>query len=86
VKKEILKNTCVEGGHAEIEDETILFIYGNAYEIVLSNPTFQESIEKIQFQYILFDFIIDTNTLQNLKNFRKLKEIILKDNYVNSLL
>jgi hypothetical protein len=39
-KKEILKGPLVEGGHAEIEDDTILFIYGNAYEIVLSNPTF----------------------------------------------
>ena len=39
-KKDILKNSLVEGGHAEIEDDTILFIYGNAYEIVLSNATF----------------------------------------------
>ena len=35
-----MKGTLVEGGHAEIEDETTLFIYGNAYEIVLSNPMF----------------------------------------------
>jgi len=34
-KKDLLKNTVVEGGHAEIEDDSILFIYGNAYEIVL---------------------------------------------------
>jgi leucine-rich repeat-containing protein 49 len=46
-KKEILKGTVIEGGHAEIEDDSILFIFGNAYEIVLSNLTFQESIEKI---------------------------------------
>lgn len=45
----MLKGTLVEGGHAEIEDDTILFIYGNAYEIVLNNKTFQEQIEKIQF-------------------------------------
>ena len=32
---------------SEIEDETVLSIYGNAYEIVLANPIFQESIEKI---------------------------------------
>lgn len=47
VKKENSKNTYIEGGHAEIEDETVLSIYGNAYEIVLANPIFQESIEKI---------------------------------------
>jgi hypothetical protein len=35
-----MKGTLVEGGHAEIEDDSILFIFGNAYEIVLSNPTF----------------------------------------------
>lgn len=85
-RKEILKNTVVEGGHAEIEDDSILFIFGNAYEIVLQNQGFQETIEKIQFQYILFDFLIEGHTLQILKNFRKLKEIVLKDNYVSSLL
>lgn len=47
IKEENLKNTYVEGGHAEIEDETVLSIYGNAYEIVLGNPNFQELIEKI---------------------------------------
>ena len=30
-----MNNTMVEGGHAEIEDDVILFIYGNAYDIVL---------------------------------------------------
>ena len=30
--------------------------------------------------------MIETHTLQTLKNFRKLKEIVLKDNYVSSLL
>ena len=39
-KKDIMKDNLVEGGHAEIEDDSLLFIYGNAYEIVLSNPTF----------------------------------------------
>lgn len=39
-KKEFTKGSMVEGGHAEIEDDSILFIYGNAYEIVLNNPTF----------------------------------------------
>ena len=36
----MLKHSMVEGGHAEIEDDTILFIYGNAYEIVLNNAAF----------------------------------------------
>jgi hypothetical protein len=35
-----MKGCLVQGGHAEIEDESILFIFGNAYEIVLENKTF----------------------------------------------
>lgn len=35
-----MQNILVEGGHAEIEDDTSLFIYGNAYEIVLGNDSF----------------------------------------------
>lgn len=30
-KREYLKTTLITGGHAEIEDESILFIYGNSY-------------------------------------------------------
>jgi hypothetical protein len=43
-KKEYLKTTCITGGHAEIEDETILFIYGNSYDVVLTNQNFQETV------------------------------------------
>jgi leucine-rich repeat-containing protein 49 len=43
-KKELLKSTCITGGHAEIEDETILFIYGNSYDVVLTNLNFQETV------------------------------------------
>lgn len=35
-----MENQEVEGGHAEIEDDLILFIFGNAYEIVLENDNF----------------------------------------------
>ncbi len=65
-KKEILSGSAIEGGHAEIEDDTFLFVYGNAYEIVLANDNFQETIEKIQFQYILHDHIVETSTLSAL--------------------
>ncbi len=85
-KKEIMKGCLVQGGHAEIEDESILFIFGNAYEIVLENKTFQETIEKIQFQNILFDFLIESKILLMLKEFKKLREIVFKDNYISSLL
>lgn len=85
-KKDYLTNVLVEGGHAEIEDDISLFIYGNAYEIVLGNEQFQDVIERIQFQYIVFDFIIETSTLNTLKSFKKLKELVLKDNHLVTLL
>ncbi len=48
-KKEYIRNTCITGGHAEIEDESILFIFGNSYDVVLNNAGFQEEVEKIRF-------------------------------------
>ncbi|EAR96345.2 hypothetical protein TTHERM_00189140 (macronuclear) [Tetrahymena thermophila SB210] len=87
-RKSYLKNSKIEGGHAEIEEDGTysLYVYGNAYEIVLSNPLFQENIERIQLQYILFDNLVENNVLSQIKNFKKLKEIILKDNHITSLL
>lgn len=40
LKKDLLKNSCITGGHAEIEDETVLFIFGNSYEAVLSDSRY----------------------------------------------
>lgn len=69
-KKEYLKTTCITGGHAEIEDETILFIYGNSYDVVLANASFQESVEKIHFEYVFIEFLIEANVLGTLKKFK----------------
>ena len=69
-KKEYLKTTCITGGHAEIEDETILFIYGNSYDVVLSNQSFQETVEKIRFEYVFIEFLIEQNILATLKKFK----------------
>jgi hypothetical protein len=30
-----LDNINIEGGHAELEDNDFLYIYGNAYEVIL---------------------------------------------------
>lgn len=70
-----MKTTLITGGHAEIEDESILFIYGNSYEVVLSDANFQETVEKIRFEYVFIEFIIEQNMLNTLKKFRKLKII-----------
>ena len=37
----------MEGGHAEIESNNILYLYGNSYEIVLKNKQYQENVETV---------------------------------------
>lgn len=43
---------CVESGHAEIESNRILLIFGNALE-VLHREEFHDSVEEIYIEYIL---------------------------------
>ena len=47
-----------------------MFIYGNSYDVVLTNPTFQESVEKIRFEYVFIEFLIESNILNILKKFK----------------
>ncbi|CAK73904.1 unnamed protein product (macronuclear) [Paramecium tetraurelia] len=84
-KKSCLEHQLVEGGHAEVEDDVFLLIYGTASAMVLPTQNFSQIIEKIHFQYVFFDSIIDTQ-LTILQDYSKLRELILKDNYINSLL
>ncbi|CAD8064208.1 unnamed protein product [Paramecium primaurelia] len=76
-KKSCLQHQLGEGGHAEVEDDVFLLIYGTASAMLnySNNP----------FSICIFDSIIDTQ-LSILKDYSKLREIILKDNYINSLL
>lgn len=48
-KRESVFDCKVQSGHAEIEGDNLLFIYGNALE-VLNNEGFQNSVEQILFQ------------------------------------
>ena len=43
-RKESRSECLVQSGHAEIEGDNKLFIYGNALE-VLNNPDFQKTVE-----------------------------------------
>jgi len=43
---------CVESGHAEIESNKILLIFGNALE-VLHRPEFHDTVEEIYIEYVL---------------------------------
>lgn len=58
----------MQSGHAEIEGDNLLFIYGNALE-VLNNTEFQKSVEQISFQYVRFDYIVNHSNLGKLKRF-----------------
>ena len=67
-RKESRNECLVQSGHAEIEGDTMLFIYGNALE-VLNNAEFQKSVEQISFQYVRFDNIVSHSNLSKLKRF-----------------
>jgi len=77
--------SLVQSGHAEIEGDTMLFIYGNAIE-VLGNPEFQKTVEQISFQYMRFDEIVDAATLPKLKKFQKLTKLSFANNFLHSFI
>lgn len=73
----------MQSGHAEIEANKILYIYGNALE-VLQRAEFFESVEEMHLIYVRFDLIVYHENLDKLKKFTKLKKIVLSNNYLNS--
>lgn len=38
--------------------------------MVLGNASFQESVEKIRFEYVFIEFLIEANVLATLKKFK----------------
>jgi leucine-rich repeat-containing protein 49 len=85
-KKELYKDSLLEGGHAEMESNTILYLYGNSYEIVLQNKQFQENVDTIYLEYVLYDMIIQSKYLAILKQFKKLTKLVLKNNNIGTFL
>jgi len=84
-RKESRSDCLVQSGHAEIEGDNKLFIYGNALE-VLNNPEFQKTVEQISFQYVRFDNIIGVSNISKLKRFQKLKSLFFQDNNIYSFI
>lgn len=84
-KREGKLQSVIQSGHAEIEGDSILFIYGNALE-VLSNVDFQKTVEQINFQYVLFDNIVNHFNLGKLCKFQRLSRLVFSYNYLNSFL
>jgi hypothetical protein len=74
-RKESRNDCLVQSGHAEIEGDQLLFIYGNALE-VLNNPDFQKTVSQISFQYVRFDNIISPSNISKLKRFVNLKRLL----------
>lgn len=72
------------GGHAEIEDENMLFIYGNSYDVVLTNPAFQDTVEKISFEFLFIEFIIETSIMNTLKKFKYICNYLGSSKYLTS--
>ena len=81
--KDNKSDSYVQSGHAEIEGKTMLFIYGNAIE-VLDKSEFQKEVEEITFQYMRFNTIVGSSNMKKLVRFERLKKLIFSHNYIHS--
>lgn len=75
----------MESGHAEIESNRILLIFGNALE-VLHRSEFHETVEEIYIEYNRFDLIVNHSNLEQLKKFKNLKKISVSHNHLHSFI
>ena len=81
--KDSKTESFVQSGHAEIEGKTMLFIYGNAIE-VLDKSEFQKEVEEITFQYMRFNTIVGGGNMKKLTKFERLRKLIFSHNYMHS--
>ncbi len=51
------EKSIVQSGHAEIESNRVLYIYGNALE-VLQRAEFYDQVEEMHLNYVRFDLIV----------------------------
>ena len=77
--------SLVQSGHAEIESNKVLYIYGNALE-VLQLAEFYDLVDEIHLNYVRFDLIVYHTNLDKLKKFTKLRKLVLANNYLNSFI
>ena len=82
-QKELGDKSLVQSGHAEIESNKVLYIYGNALEVLARNE-FYELVEEMHLTYVRFDLLVYHPNLEKLRRFKKLKKIILQHNCLNS--
>jgi Leucine-rich repeat (LRR) protein len=84
-QKNLGDKSLVQSGHAEIESNKILYIYGNALE-VLARSEFYDVVEEMHLTYVRFDLIVYHPNLDKLRKFTKLKKLVLSHNYLNSFI
>ena len=75
----------VQSGHAEIESNKMLFIYGNAME-VLKRTEFYTVVEEMYLECVRFDHIVHFSNLDKIKRFTNLKKLYLSYNNLNSFI
>ena len=56
-KQNVGDKSLVQSGHAEIESNRILYIFGNALE-VLQRSEFYDQVEEMHLTYVRFDLIV----------------------------
>jgi leucine-rich repeat-containing protein 49 len=78
-----LKESKIVSGHAELEGNNKLNIYGNALE-VLDQEEFYQNITIIHFEYFNIDLISNRKVLEKLKLFKKITKLIFNYNNIHS--
>ena len=77
------KEINIEQGHIEVEDLTVLHLYGNCLK-VLSHKNYQEEIKTLCFNYFCYDFIMSKKISEYIKNFKNLINIKFSNNNIYS--
>jgi leucine-rich repeat-containing protein 49 len=81
LRREVDGESLVKSGHAELEGETQLFLYGNSLE-VLEKPDFRATATQITFRYIRFDQIVQQ--IPNIRRYSNLVRLVFSENNINS--
>ena len=81
LRRDVDGESLLKSGHAELEGDTQLFLFGNSLE-VLEKPDFRSSAVQISFKYIRFDQVVQQ--IPVLKKYSNLQRLIFSDNNVHS--
>lgn len=78
-----LKETKMLSGHAELENNNKLLIYGNAIKVI-NQEDFFNKVECISISYFNIDLVLNKRILEKLKYYKKLKKLIFSNNNIHS--